>query len=197
MGRAERSGTDSVLFGFWPHRLGQDDSVLSLVEVPFVDPRVQELVAEVQAHYVVLYGTPDESPVDPREFEPPRGRFVIGIDDRDGTLDHRDGEPVAMGGWRWRPDLTDRFGGDRVAEVKRMFVPPRERGRGHARRLLAFLEESARTDGVERLVLETGLVQPEAIALYEATGYTPVEPFGHYADSPLVRCFGKDLRDLE
>jgi len=169
--------------------------VLSLVEVPFVDPRVQELVDEVQAHYVVLYGTPDESPVDPREFEPPRGRFVLGIDDRGDPLGVSGGEPVAMGGWRWRPDLTERFGGKRVAEVKRMFVPPRARKHGHARRLLAFLEESARAAGVEQLVLETGLVQPEAIALYEATGYTPVEPFGHYADSPLVRCFGKDLRD--
>jgi GNAT superfamily N-acetyltransferase len=168
----------------------QNGSVLSLVEVPFVDPRVQELVAEVQAHYVVLYGTPDESPVDPREFAPPRGRFVLGVDDE------VDGEPVAMGGWRWRPDLIERFGGQEVAEIKRMFVPPRARKRGHAQRLLAFLEESARGDGVERLVLETGLVQPEAIALYEAAGYTPVEPFGHYADSPLVRCFGKDLRDL-
>ncbi|MEO6018778.1 MAG: GNAT family N-acetyltransferase [Knoellia sp.] len=174
------------LFRVW--RLRQDDPVLTLVEVPFVDPRVQELVAEVQAHYVVIYGTPDESPVDPREFASPRGHFVLGVDDL------VDGEPVAMGGWRWRPDLSDRFDGDRVAEVKRMFVPARARGRGHASRVLAFLEASAWSEGVERLVLETGLVQPEAIGLYESAGYEPVAPFGHYAESELVRCFGKDLR---
>lgn len=161
--------------------------MLTLVEVPFVDPRVQQLVAEVQAHYVVIYGTPDESPVDPREFASPNGRFVLGVDD------DADGEPAAMGGWRWRPDLDARFDGDRVAEVKRMFVPPRFRGRGHARDVLAFLEATAYADGVERLVLETGLMQPDAIALYESAGYERVEPFGHYAESELVRCFGKRL----
>lgn len=169
-------------------RLGQDGAVLTLVEVPFVDPRVQELVAEVQAHYVVIYGTPDESPVDPREFAAPRGRFVLGVDGASG-----DDEPVAMGGWRWRPDLDARFGGDRVAEVKRMFVPARVRGRGYAREVLAFLETTAYADGVERLVLETGLMQPDAMGLYESQGYERVTPFGHYAESELVRCYGKRL----
>lgn len=163
--------------------------MLTLVEVPFVDPRVQELVAQVQAHYVVIYGTPDESPVDPREFAAPRGRFVLGVAEV-----HGDDEPVAMGGWRWRPDLSGRFDGDRVAEIKRMFVPVRARGRGFARQMLAHLEMTAYADGVEWLVLETGLMQPDAIGLYESQGYEPVAPFGHYAESELVRCFGKDLR---
>lgn len=158
--------------------------MLNLVEVPFEDRRVQELVAEVQAHYVVIYGGPDESPVEPGEFAPPRGLFLLGLDD---------GEPVAMGGWRWRPDLDARFGGDRVAEVKRMYVTSSGRGRGFGRAVLAHLESSAREAGVERLVLETGLMQPDAIGLYGSSGYEWVEPFGHYAESELVRCFGKTL----
>lgn len=157
---------------------------LELVEVPFMDERVQELVAEVQAHYVVIYGGPDESPVDPLQFSAPRGLFVLGL---------ADDEPVAMGGWRWRPELDTRFDDDRVAEVKRMFVSPSVRGRGFARRLLAHLESTARAAGVQRLVLETGLMQPDAIALYESSGYDPVVPFGHYAESELVKCFGKRL----
>lgn len=168
--------------------------MLTLADVPFGDPRVQELVAEVQAHYVVIYGTPDESPVDPRQFAAPNGRFVLGVIDGYGDGSGEDGEPVAMGGWRWRPDLSGRFDGDRVAEIKRMFVPARVRGRGYARQVLAFLEASAQADGVERLILETGLMQPDAIGLYESQGYEPVAPFGHYAESELVRCFGKDLR---
>ena len=99
-----------------------------------------------------------------------------------------------MGGWRWRPELDVRFGGDLVAEVKRMFVPARMRGKGHARDVLAFLERTAYADGVERLVLETGLMQPDAMGLYESAGYEPVVPFGHYAQSELVKCYGKDLR---
>ena len=104
-----------------------------------------------------------------------------------------DDEPVGMGGWRWRRDLAGRFEGAAVAEIKRMFVTPVARGRGVARRLLGHLEDSARAEGVERFVLETGTMQPDAMALYEATGYEPVVPFGHYAGSPFVRCYGKHL----
>ena len=43
------------------------------------------------------------------------------------------------------------------------------------------------------IVLETGIAQPEAIALYESSGYEPVEKFGHYAWSPKSRCYGKRL----
>lgn len=166
-------------------RVEIDRPALVLTNVPFEDERVQQLVREVQSHYVVIYGTPDESPVDPREFTPPRGRFVL------ASLG---AEPVAMGGWRWRRDLADRFDGAAVAEIKRMFVSPSARGRGVARRVLGHLEDSSRAEGVERLVLETGTMQPDAMALYERSGYEPVVPFGHYARSPFVRCYGKHLR---
>ncbi|MDT0214020.1 GNAT family N-acetyltransferase [Rothia sp. ARF10] len=159
----------------------QEDELV-MVEVPFDDARVQRLVEEVQAHYVAIYGGPDESPVDPLQFSAPRGLFVLGV--------VRD-EPVAMGGWRWRRELDDRFEGDRVAEVKRMYVATSARGRGFARRVLARLESTAGAAGVQRLVLETGTMQPDAIALYESSGYERVVPFGHYATSPYVRCFGK------
>ena len=155
-----------------------------LVEpVTFRDPRVQSLVTEVQQYYVQIYGGPDDSPVDPAEFDEPQGRFLL------GSLD---GSPVAMGGWRTRPEL-DLLVGGRCAEVKRMFVSPTVRRRGLARRLLAALEGSARQAGIEVLALETGTMQPEAIALYEAQGYEPTIRFGHYADSELSRYFAKRL----
>ena len=37
-------------------------------------------------------------------------------------------------------------------------------------------------------MLETGIAQPEAIALYESSGYVHVPGFGYYRDSPLSRC---------
>lgn len=160
---------------------------LVLMEVPFLDGRVQRLVEQVQAHYVAIYGGPDESPVDPLQFSPPRGLFVLGL---------VGDESVAMGGWRWRPDLDGRFDSVRVAEVKRMFVSTTVRGRGFARGVLAHLESTARSAGVEQLVLETGTMQPDAIALYESSGYERVVPFGHYATSDLVRCFGKHLASV-
>ena len=158
-------------------------SALELVPVPFDDSRVQLLVEEVQAHYVVIYGGPDDSPVDPREFEPPGGFFLL------GTVA---GEPVAMGGWRLRPDLEPRLG-VRAAEVKRMYVSPSARRQGYAAVVLRELERTAAAAGIGQLVLETGTMQPEAIALYRASGYTPTIRFGHYADSELSRYFGKAL----
>jgi GNAT superfamily N-acetyltransferase len=152
--------------------------------VPFTDPEVQRLVEDVQAHYVVIYGSQDDSPVDPTEFAAPQGLFAVGS---------VGGRAVAMGGWRRRSDLVDRFDGEEVAEVKRMYVAPPGRRRGYARQLLELLEDTARRDGVARLVLETGTMQPDAIALYQSAGYLPTIRFGHYADSELSRYFAKPL----
>jgi GNAT superfamily N-acetyltransferase len=151
--------------------------------VPFLASDAQLLVAEVQQEYVVRYGGPDNTPMEPTVFDPPSGAFFVG---------YLDGDPVATGGWRLRPDVRVR-GRVRAAEVKRMYVAPAGRRRGLARRLLTGLEDDARAAGADLMVLETGLRQPEAIALYTSAGYTPVEPFGHYAWSPTARYFGKPL----
>jgi GNAT superfamily N-acetyltransferase len=62
-----------------------------------------------------------------------------------------------------------------------------------ARRLPSALEDLAREQGYRRVILETGLVQPEAIALYASAGYLSVDGFGHYRDAPLSRSLAKDL----
>ena len=158
---------------------------ITVEAVSYDDPRVQQLVDAVQAEYVERYGGPDESPMDAARFAPPQGRFFVVL---------ADGEPVAMGGWRERehvPALDSR----RTAEVKRMYVAPTARRTGLARLVLRTLEDSARADGCDVLVLETGLRQPEAIALYESAGYVLVTPFGYYKDEPLSRYYGRRLVD--
>ena len=130
------------------------------------------------------YGGRDDTPLDPLMFEPPSGSFFVGyLDDR----------PVASGAWRRRGDV-EAFGTTVTAEVKRMYVSPSARGRGLARAVLAHLEATAAAGGARAMVLETGTAQPEAIALYESSGYTRIDDFGHYAWSPSSRCFGKPLR---
>lgn len=156
---------------------------LDLALRSFTHPDVEALVAEVQAEYTRLYGGPDETPLDPAVFEPPQGRFFVG---------YRAGEPVVMGGWRLRPELTA-FGRGRAAEIKRMYVVPAARRTGLARWMLAHLEETAREAGADLMVLETGTEQPAAIALYTDAGYQPVPAFGHYACSPKSRYFGRPL----
>lgn len=146
-------------------------SVHSSAGVPFViearsygDPDVERMVADAQQEYVRLYGGPDAATVDPLEFEPPDGLFLVGV---------LGGRAVATGGWR----RTSR----REAEIKRMYVAASVRRRGLARLMLAELERTAAAAGVRRLVLNTGPRQPEAVALYEQAGYTASEAFGHYA----------------
>jgi len=156
---------------------------LEIRTVPFLHADVQRLVAEVQAEYVVRYGGPDETPMHDGVFDPPGGAFLVG---------YLDGEPVAMGGWRFRSDVRP-WGSRRAAEVKRMYVAAGARRRGYARDVLTRLEESAHAAGADVMVLETGLRQPEAIAMYVRSGYREIDGFGFYADSPLSRYFGKQL----
>ena len=99
---------------------------------------------------------------------------------------------MATGAWRRRTDvLVD--GTSLTAEVKRMYVVPSGRGLGLARAMLAHLEDTARDAGAEVMVLETGMRQPEAIALYESSGYLPIAGFGFYKDAPLSRCLARSL----
>ncbi len=79
-------------------------------------------------------------------------------------------------------------------EVKRMWVAPEARGLGLGRRLLDCLEDRARALGLGALNLETGIFQPEAIALYRGQGYGDRPPFGDYAPDPLSLFLGKRLR---
>jgi GNAT superfamily N-acetyltransferase len=140
------------------------------------------MVADVQAEYVRRYGGPDVAVVDPDEFSPPNGLFLVGL---------LDGDPVATGGWRRLGEGCGEDQGD--AEIKRMYVAARARRRGLARRVLAELERTAAEAGVTRLILNTGPEQPEAVALYQDAGYLPVAGFGHYACHPHALFFGKDL----
>lgn len=158
-------------------------AALRLAPASFTSRDTQRLVEEVQAEYTVLYGGPDETPLEEGVFDPPRGAFFLGyVADR----------PVAMGGWRRRSDVHP-WGRSSPAEVKRMYVAASARRRGYAQQVLAHLEDTARAGGADVMVLETGTAQPAAIAMYEAAGYVPVEKFGHYSWSPLSRCFGKPL----
>jgi GNAT superfamily N-acetyltransferase len=75
-----------------------------------------------------------------------------------------------------------------VAEIKRMYVLPEARRRGHARRLLAALEDAARDLGYGRVRLDTGARQPHARALYEAAGF---EPIPDYNDNPKAAYWGE------
>ena len=88
------------------------------------------------------------------EFEPPAGGMLVGL---------LDDVPVTGGAFR-------RFD-EQTAELKRIWTDARHRRRGYARALLEALERELRARGYRRAYLTTGDRQPEAEALYLATGY--------------------------
>lgn len=83
--------------------------------------------------------------------------------------------------------------GGEAGELKRMFVRRASRARGIGRGLPAFLEAAAMARGCERVLIETGVGQPEALRLYASRGYARRGPFGGYADDPLSVFMEKSL----
>ncbi len=163
-----------------------DYGALRIEQVGYGHADATWLIDQVQLEYAELYGSPDEGPIDPLMFDPPHGSFFVG---------YLGSEPVTSGAWRRRQ--VEAFGTSVTAEIKRMYVVASARRQGHARAVLAHLEDTARASGVEAMILETGLLQPGAIALYESAGYLPIPNFGHYRDSPVCRCFGRLLSVAE
>jgi GNAT superfamily N-acetyltransferase len=79
-------------------------------------------------------------------------------------------------------------------EIKRMYTLPQQRGKGFASEILKELEAWATELGFTSAVLETGIKQPEAIALYEKNGYKRIENYGQYAGVENSLCFEKKLK---
>jgi GNAT superfamily N-acetyltransferase len=130
------------------------------------DPDVQWLAAEQQAEVRARYDGKSEPGTPPSAAD-----ISVVLVARD-----EDGAAIGCGALR---EL-----GAGVAEVKRMFVVPAARGRGVSRAVLTALEDVARERGWTTLRLETGPRQPEAIGLYTAAGYRPIDAFGAYAGHP-------------
>jgi GNAT superfamily N-acetyltransferase len=155
-------------------------AVATLRALPYDDPLSQYLIEQVQEEYVARYGGRDAAVVDPAEFLPPAGVFLVA---------EVDGVPAACGAWRALPTGE--------AEIKRMYVEPGFRRRGLAAAIVAALEDGAVEAGHRSVILNTGDQQPEAVALYERLGYTPVPGYGIYACAPGAIFLGKELPPRE
>lgn len=152
------------------------------------DPLARALVLRQWTEICERYGSAapcgEDSALPTGSFDPPTGVFLVG-ELEDGGLP----AAVACGGVRACED-----GPPGVGEIKRMYVDPAARGRGLGRVLLAALEEEGRRLGYDRMWLETGTAQPEAMNLYLASGWTPIPKYGEYRDEEGSRCFAKVLK---
>jgi GNAT superfamily N-acetyltransferase len=125
-------------------------------------------------------GDGDNKHLDVNELRPPRGLFLVARRERHlvGGVGLRSiGEPAL-----------------RYAEVKRLWVRPDLRREGIGLTLMNEIEQQARDQGYRTLFLETGPAQPEALSLYESTGWTAIEQYPDGAFShPIAHRFKKSL----
>ena len=165
--------------------------MITITEEPYDGPAaaslVQALLVDLNERYAdeVEEGNadaPDDddylAEVTPELVRPPRGTFLVAW---------LDGEAAGCGAVK--PLDSDATKG----EIKRMYTVPSARRRGISRSLLVALEVRAVELGYSYLQLETGLAQPEAIALYESHGWHRITPYGHYKHSPQSVCFAKAI----
>jgi putative acetyltransferase len=131
-------------------------------------PDVIALIAELDAYQDTLYPSESRHALDLASLKQPNVLFAVA---RDGI-----GEAIGCGAAVLHPEY---------GELKRMYVSPRSRGQGIARKLLALLELQAIGSGCTLFRLETGPYQPEALALYASAGYERRGPFGGYTNDPL------------
>jgi putative acetyltransferase len=98
---------------------------------------------------------------------------------------YQDDQPVGCGAFRKLETNT--------VEIKRMYVQPNHRQQGVARAVLGELESWAAELGYPAAVLETGKRQPEAIALYQRSGYELTPNYGQYVGVENSVCLRKAI----
>lgn len=127
---------------------------------------------------VSRYGFAESAILDPAEFSPPNGLFVV-VYDRD--------EAVGCGAVHWHDRRTA------TAEIKKTYLLPSVRRRGLGGFVLDALESEAAGIGAERIVLESGVRNTAALALFVAHGYQLTGGYVPGRDPAVNRAFSKAL----
>jgi len=78
-----------------------------------------------------------------------------------------------------------------IGELKRIYVLPKFRSKGVATSILKELETWAKELNFEKIIMETGFRQVEAIQLYIKNGFHSIPNYGHYAEVENSFCFEK------
>ena len=130
------------------------------------EPSVRVLIDELDAYMIPLYPAESNHLLDIETLRQPEMWFFAAF---------VDGEVMGCGGCWLHEDY---------AEIKRVYVNPKARGLGLAKKLMQRIEDEARNGGRMIARLETGIHQPEALGLYRAIGYVDRGPFGEYRQDP-------------
>ena len=157
-------------------------SQLHVTEVSWFDPDAEGLRAamarEVGPRYSDRVSTADRAATN--AVDPTSVFLTVVVYTAAGATDTR--EAVGHAALRWNGDDL---------ELKRMFVTVEHRGTGVSTALLSAVEDAARKAGRPRLILQTGDRQPDAVRLYEKSGYSRIPIFSPYEILPFSNCFEK------
>ena len=140
-------------------------------------PEIRQLIAALDAYQRALYPPESVHLLDIAALLRPEVRFAVARE--------APGAPaLGCGAVVLRADH---------GEIKRMYVHPSQRGRGLGALLMDALEAEAFARGCRLLRLETGPLQPAALALYARHGYRMRGPFSDYRPDPLSVFMEKSL----
>lgn len=96
---------------------------------------------------------------------------------------NKSGNAIGCGAFRPVDEIT--------AEIKRVYA--KQKGLGIGSRILSFLEQKAISMGYRRLLVETRLINKQAVSFYEHKGYNKIPNYGNYENRPDAVCFEKIL----
>jgi putative acetyltransferase len=165
----------------WKRIWRKSDSNSEMITIAKENPRSPEVSRLLSAFVEEVKKRYDAPPADVGIFDPvlvsvPRSVFLVA---------RRDGEPVGCGALVPMDESC--------VEVKRMFVAKEERGLGIATMILDELERLAREFDYDAIRLETGVKQPESIALYGKAGFYRIPNFPPFTDDSSAVCFEKKI----
>ena len=149
--------------------------MIRFVRTNYQDPDFQSLVVMLDEDLFIRY------PVILAEYAPLNKVENL----QTVVVAYQDEEPVGCGCFRHYDAST--------VEVKRMFVKENKRGLGIASGILKELEKWAKELSYQTVVLETGSLQHEALALYRKSGYADIETYPPYVGMSDSICFRKSL----
>ncbi|WP_048748772.1 MULTISPECIES: GNAT family N-acetyltransferase [unclassified Paenibacillus] len=151
-------------------------STLTAAPESICSPDAEQLISELSAELAALYQVEDGSAgFTPADLDHPRAALVVA---RIGGI------PAGCGALR---PLDEH-----AVEVKRVYTRPVYRRQGVALAIMDELERLAAEFGYRSIRLQTGPLQPEAVALYERSGYYRIPRF--HGEWDEVIAFQKDVK---
>lgn len=152
--------------------------MFSISEVDKYDSDLTWLVSELDAFQSQLYPAESNHCLDLSTATDKQLRCVIVRDES--------GSPVGCGALLLQENGS--------AEIKRVYIRPEYRGRKLGEKIVTAIETMASEKNSGILLLETGIHQQPAIALYRRCGYEICDAFPPYAADPLSVFMCKKLR---